>query len=66
MLINGVNEVLTGRVSFSKECFTGIMANVSGCNYIYYTLSYCILAAVWGSQTVRMKIKDVMRKEQES
>lgn len=46
MLINGVNEVLTGRVSFSKECSIGIMANVSGYNYIYYTLSYGILAAL--------------------
>lgn len=65
MLINGVNEVLTGRVSFHRQCSMGIMANVSGYNYIYYTLSYGILAGLWRSRAVRMEIKAVMLKEPE-
>lgn len=56
-LINGVNEVLTGRVSFCRQCSTGIMANVSGDNYIYYTLSYGILAGVWGARQLERRVK---------
>lgn len=56
-LINGVNEVLTGRVSFCRQCSTGIMANVSGDNYIYYTLSYGILAGVWGARQLEKRVK---------
>lgn len=56
-LINGVNEVLTGRVSFCRQCSTGIMANVSGDNYIYYTLSYGILAGVWGARQLVRRVK---------
>lgn len=56
-LINGVNEVLTGRVSFCRQCSTGIMANVSGDNYIYYTLSYGILAGVWGAGQLEKRVK---------
>lgn len=57
MLINGVNEVLTGRVSFYRQCSTGIMANVSGDNYIYYTLSYGILAGVWEARQLERRVK---------
>lgn len=56
-LINGVNEALTGRVSFCRQCSTGIMANVSGDNYIYYTLSYGILAGVWGARQLERRLK---------
>lgn len=56
-LINGVNEALTGRVSFCRQCSTGIMANVSGDNYIYYTLSYGILAGVWGARQLERRVK---------
>lgn len=56
-LINGVNEVLTGRVSFCRQCSTGIMANVSGDNYIYYTLSYGILAGLWGARQLERRVK---------
>lgn len=56
-LINGVNEVLTGRVSFYRQCSTGIMANVSGDNYIYYTLSYGILAGVWEARQLERRVK---------
>lgn len=60
-LINGVNEALTGRVSFCRQCSTGIMANVSGDNYIYYTLSYGILAGVWGARQLERRVKALGR-----
>lgn len=64
-LINGVNEALTGRVSFCRQCSTGIMANVSGDNYIYYTLSYGILAGVWGARQLGRRVKALARFETE-
>lgn len=64
-LINGVNEALTGRVSFCRQCSTGIMANVSGDNYIYYTLSYGILAGVWGARQLERRVKALGRFETE-
>lgn len=64
-LINGVNEVLTGRVSFWRQCSTGIMANVSGDNYIYYTLSYGILAGLWGARQLESRMKELVPPETE-